>query len=218
MIPSSATCGCGSTTTGSTPTSGVSGTFGCSGSPACLTITNGIVTAATNVALSGINGSAGCSGLNVPCITVTNGVVTALSERTISAGTSGRTQSVTIFDSADLVTFPFNNSGFSSDSEFTFVTDFVPTNLRITTWQGSAGYSNLFLDVAYSTDNVTFVPAAVNLQLDGGSGATDTVRTKSSSVSISGSPALIYWRLGYLNNTGSNPSVILKMLTVNLWN
>lgn len=216
MIPSSATCGCGSTTS-STPTSTVNGTFGCTGNTACLTITNGIITSASNAALSGVNGSAGCTGLNVPCITVVNGVVTALSDRAISAGTGGRTQSVTIFDSADLVTIPFNNAGFFSDSEFTFVTDFVPTNARITTWQGSSGYDDLFFDIAYSTDNVTFTPANLNLELDGGSGASDTVRTKSASVSIAGSPAVLYWRLGYLNNTGTNPSVIVKMMTVNLW-
>ena len=216
MIPSSANCGCGSTT--SLTPSTVNGTFGCTaGSIPCLTITNGIVTSASNTALSGISGSAGCAGLNVPCITVVNGVVTALSDRTISAGTGGRTQSVTIFDSADLVTIPFNSAGFFSDSEFTFVTDFVPTNARITTWQGSSGYDDLFLDIAYSTDNVTFTPANVNLELDGGAGAADTVRTKSASVSIAGSPAVLYWRLGYLNNTGTNPSVIVKMLTVNLW-
>lgn len=89
MIPSSATCGCGSTTTSSTPASTVNGTFGCTaGSIPCLTITNGIVTAASNTGFSGINGTAGCVGDSVPCVTITNGIVTALADRSLNLGTA----------------------------------------------------------------------------------------------------------------------------------
>lgn len=89
MIPSSATCGCGSTTTSSTPTSTVNGTFGCAtGSIPCLTITNGVVTAASNTGFSGINGTAGCVGDSVPCVTITNGIVTALADRSLNLGTA----------------------------------------------------------------------------------------------------------------------------------
>lgn len=87
-IPSSSSgCCCEQEVSTSTPTiSGVSGTFGCSGSTvACLTITNGVVTSATNRAIGdGATGSAGCSGLEVPCIEVNGGYVTSISNRTLT--------------------------------------------------------------------------------------------------------------------------------------
>ena len=217
MIPSSATCGCGSTTS-TTPVSTVNGTFGCSGAPACITVTNGIITAASNGALSGITGSAGCSGLYVPCITVTNGVVTDLTNRLISVAGGSKNQSTTIFDGTDTYTWTFTESAsFTSDSEFTFISDFIPTNGRITLYQADEGFDDVYFDIAYSTDNISFTPVGINLELDGGAGAADTVRTKTGSFIISSGPTFLYWRIGWINSSGSSKSIPMKMLTVNLW-
>jgi hypothetical protein len=213
MIPSSATCGCGSTTTSSTPTSTVNGTFGCSpGAVACLTVTNGIITSASNSGLSGINGSAGCSGLYVPCITVTNGVVTALTDRLISAGTSGRTQNVTILD-AGAAGVPFQ-VGDVTDEEFTFITDFEPTNARISIFQINTGYSGLEVDLAYSDDNITFVPVGINLPIVG---AGNYFITDTGSFSIPGSPSVLYWRPVFKNSTGSLKSVNFGLFNITVW-
>lgn len=213
MIPSSATCGCSSTTTGSTPTSGVSGTFGCSGSPACLTISNGIVTAATSNPLSAINGSAGCTGLNVPCITVTNGVVTALSNREIAAGGGGRNHNVSLLGMTPVtITFATGNIG---DSEFTFVTDFKPTNGRISLYQFNGGYSGVEIDIEYSTDNVTFVPVGINLPIVG---VGDYFITDTGSFSIPGTPSFVYWRPVFKNSTGSSKAVLFASFNITVWN
>lgn len=211
MIPSSATCGCDSTTS-STPTSTVNGTFGCTGNTACLTITNGIITSASNAALSGVNGSAGCAGLNVPCITVVNGVVTALSDRTISAGAGGRTHNVSLLG-MEPVTITFQ-PGNIDDSEFTFITDFKPTNARISMYQFNGGYSGVEIDLAYSTDNVTFVPVGINLPIVG---IGDYFITDTGSFSIPGSPSVVYWRPVFKNSTGSAKAVIFATFNITAW-
>lgn len=212
MIPSSATCGCSS----STSSSGVSGTFGCNNqNVACITVTDGIITSAQNTALSSVSGSAGCSGNYVPCLTVVNGVVTAMSNRLLAIGTGGKNQSNTIIDGVESVTWLFSQTPtLVTDSEFTFITDFIPTNARITLYQESSGYNNVFFDVAYSTDNVNFTPVGLNLQMNG---AAASVATQSGSVTVGSSPAFLYWRIGYYNTSGDDRSIIIKMLTVNLW-
>lgn len=96
MIPSSSTgcCPCDSEpSTGTTPSSGVTGIAGCSGNYVpCITVTNGIVTALTNREIAsgggGATGTAGCSGDNVACITVSNGLITAVSDRDLGLKTA----------------------------------------------------------------------------------------------------------------------------------
>lgn len=212
MIPSSATCGCGSTTTSSTPASTVNGTFGCTGNTACLTITNGIITEASNAALSGVSGSAGCSGLYVPCITVSNGVVTSLEDRLITVAGGARTHNVSLLGMEPVAT-PFE-PGNIDDSEFTFITDFKPTNARISLYQFNGGYSGVEIDVAYSTDNVTFIPVGINLQIVG---IGDYFITDTGSVSIPGSPSVVYWRPVFKNSTGSLKNVILGTFNITVW-
>lgn len=212
MIPSSATCGCGSTTTSSTPTSTVNGTFGCTGNTACLTITNGIITEASNAAISGVSGSAGCSGLYVPCITVSNGVITSLSDRLITVAGGARTHNVSLLGMEPVTTI--FNTGDIADEEFTFITDFEPTNARISVYQFNTGYSGLEIDLAYSTDNVTFVPVGINLPIVG---VGDYFITDTGSFSIPGSNSVVYWRPVFKNSTGSSKSVIFASLNITVW-
>jgi hypothetical protein len=212
MIPSSANCGCGSST--SLTPSTVNGTFGCNGTPACITVVDGIITSASNGTSSGVTGSAGCSGLYVPCITVTNGVVTSLTNREIAGGLGGRNQSNTVIDSVFFDTFPFyENPVFFSNSDFQYITDFVPTNARISFWQGSPGSSGVIVDLAYSTDGITFTRININIPVN----STLGFKTSTQSFVIPGSPSLVYWRFGYVNTSGSQNDVIIRSLNLNFW-
>jgi hypothetical protein len=212
MIPSSANCGCGSST--SLTPSTVNGTFGCNGLPACITVVDGVITAATNGSSSGVSGSAGCSGNFVPCITVTNGIITSLTNREISGGggSSVRTHNVSLLG-MEPVTVIFN-TGDIADDEFTFITDFEPTNARISVYQFNTGYAGLEIDLAYSTDNVTFTPVGINLPIVG---IGDYFITDTGSFSIPGTPSIVYWRPVFKNSTGSAKSVIFASLNITVW-
>jgi hypothetical protein len=211
MIPSSSTSCSGSS---GSVYSGVTGTFGATNqNVAALTITNGIVTGALNRTLSPVTGSAGCSGNFVPCITVTNGIVTSLGNREITGGgSSGRTHNVSLLG-MEPVTTVFN-TGNIADSEFTFITDFKPTNARISVYQFNTGYVGLEIDLAYSTDNVNFTPAGINLPIVG---VGDYFITDTGSFSIPGTPSVVYWKPIFKNSTGSAKSVTFASLNITVW-
>ena len=295
MIPSSATCGCGSTTTSSTPTSTVNGTFGCTaGSIPCLTITNGIVTAASNTGFSGINGTAGCVGDSVPCVTITNGIVTALADRSLNLGTaagydvppagnassgqvvlgsdtrllqnastgsilfgrgssgagtfqeitlgsnlsmSGTTLNVTAASAKYRADFSFvdysaytlgitlasHNNPFSDSADYTvFCTEFVPTNFSHGFWVVSCN-GNTAGTVGFALEYTTANPPTSGWTSVTGStldvnNTTSAFKRVSSTVTIGGSPTLVFWRAIWKNTTSGDAALSFKNWTLSLWN
>lgn len=101
-------------------------------------------------------------------------------------------------------------------------TEFNPTNFTLGIWCVNASGNNagnVGFDLQYTTSDPptsgwTSVSGST-LNINGSSGAFKYV---SSTVSISGSPSAVFWRVRWVNSTGSDASFSVKNFYISLWN
>lgn len=121
------------------------------------------------------------------------------------------------------ITLASNGDPFSDATDYTvFCTEFVPTNFSHGFWVGNCtgntagivGFSLQYTTANPPTSGWTDV-AGSTLDVNNTSGAFKRV---SSTVSIGGSPTLVFWRAIWKNTTSNDAALSMKNWTLSLWN
>lgn len=200
-----------------TPTAGATGSAGCSGLDVpCITVVDGAVTNLSNRTLSISPSDLEQQGATTDQAIVWNGTEWAPADQSGSGGGSGGAY-ITIYDGvgANLNLNSASNGDPFPDSldPITFIIEGNPSTFRMSTWvtnSPSPGVGNYGLSFDWSTDNVSWTSESTILDLNGKSGE---LVTTTGSLSIPGSPSIVYIRLRQINETGfDGTSAIREMV------
>lgn len=218
----SSNCGCDNS---EAPTTGASGTAGCTGLEVpCLTVVDGAVTAISSRTLT-IPTQEVCPSDLCQESATEGQVITwdgaAWAPADIPAASVERELSFSMYDlvSASIAINSASNGLPAPDStDFGVVLmDFKPTNYRLSVFAinlpgspGTIGYS-----FEYSTDGTTWTPSGVTFDLNG---AVSEIVTVTGSLSIPGSPSLVYIRPTYVNTSGFDATFSGRSMYWTFWN
>ena len=116
-----------------------------------------------------------------------------------------------------------NGLAFPDSADYVvYRTEFNPTNFTLGLWCVNAtgnNAGNVGFDLQYTTsDPPTSGWTSVTGSTLNANGSTSAFKYVSSTVSISGSPTVVFWRLRWVNSTGSNATLSVKSFTISLWN
>lgn len=222
--PSSAV-GCGCDSGESVASQGVTATAGCSGLEVpCIAVTNGVVTGLSSRTLE-IPAQEVCpsdlcqEGATEGQVITWNGATWVPDD--IPASSVERELSFGLYDlvGASIAINSANNGLPAPDSTDygVLLMDFKPTNYRLSVFAinlpgspGTIGYS-----FEYSTDGTTWTPSGVTFDLNG---AVSQIVTITGTLSIPGSPTLVYIRPTYINTSGFDATFSGRSMYWTFWN
>lgn len=121
------------------------------------------------------------------------------------------------------ITSASNANAFPDSSDYVvYRTEFNPTNFTLGLWCVNASGNNagnVGFDLQYTTsDPPTSGWTSVSGSTLNANGSSSAFKYVSSTVSIGGSPSAVFWRIRWVNSTGSDATFSVKNFYFSLWN
>jgi len=121
------------------------------------------------------------------------------------------------------ITSAVNGSAFQDSTDYVvYCTEFNPTNFALGFWCVNASGNNagnVGFDLQYTTSNPpTSGWTTVSGSTLNANGSSSSFKRVTSTVSIAGSPTAVFWRVRWVNTTGSDATFSIKNFYFSLWN